>query len=205
MASFSQQMSKALKLIDGKKVNTAARGALKKNRKNFAYDLAAFMKKETGLLRSIQTIVNRLKFKANPKTYQAGVSDDIFIRHTQFSFLAFPHKIKQKRRKSGSLSSATVLESVNIGKGFKKYEGVFIGRGAENNKLPFRRTSPTAGRNSIKSMQVNSYNMITNNSDKFNQWSSDYSIQVMTEMGRRMIRAMARQANKKVKFNVGKG
>ena len=205
MGSFSQEMAKALKLIDVKKVNSAARGSLKKNRKNFAYELATFLKKETGLKRSIQKIVDRLKFKANPRTYGAGVTDDIFIRHTQFSFLAFPHKVKQKRRKSGSFSSATILESVNTGKGDRKYEGVFIARGAENNLLPFRRTSPTAGKHSIESMQVNAYNMIVNNSDKFNQWSTNYSTEVMTEMGKRMIRAMARQVNKKVKFKVSKG
>lgn len=205
MGSFSQEMAKALNLLPHTKIKSAARGGLKKNRKKFVYSLATFLKKETKLRRTVQKIADRLGFKPNPRAYDGGVVDNIFISNTQFSFLAFPHKIKQKRRKSGSFSSARALESVNVGKGFKKYDGVFVARGKNNNLLPFRRKNPSDNRSKLKSMQVNSYNMIVNNSDKFNNWSSDYSIAVATEMGKRMIRAMARQVNKKVKFKIDKG
>jgi hypothetical protein len=201
MASFSQQMSKALKLIDPKKVNAAARGGLKKNRKKFAFDFANYMKKKTGLKRSIADIVKRLFFVfPSPKTFPEGTVDRIKVNNTQFSFLNFPNKIRQRRRKDGTFGSQQVLDGINIGKGFKGYQGVFVKK-LGGNLLPLR--SGKAG--NIKSMQVNAYNIIANNESNFEAATNEYSKDVMVEIGKRMIRAMHKQVNKKVKFKVSKG
>jgi hypothetical protein len=196
MASFSEEMAKALKIVTGKQIQRASRAALKKFNPDFEKDMYKEAKK-FGLLRSFATFVKRMKFGSTPKETNQGVTQSIFVRDTQFTFLAFPAKIKQFRRKNGTFGKRRIVEGVKVGTKFRSYQGISIAN-FNGREVPVR--SKRGG--GIESMKVNIYNIIANNESNFENATDDYAKNVMVDIGKRMIRAAARKLNKRVRFKV---
>jgi len=199
MATFEQQIKKALQFVTPKQFSRAAVGALKKGRPVWYEDAYSFAKSYFGLKRSKATFQDRMPFeKSNPIQRQnGGAVDPIFIKNSQFSFLSVPHKVTNARRKDGTFGKRRVLESVQIGPKFKRYQGVFIQK-INGVDVPLRRSA----NGKIKSMNINLYNAEYNNSSNFDKASSKYSVSVMQDLSKRVIRAAYRRLNKKIKLKV---
>ena len=199
MASFEQEIKKALQFVTPKQFSRAAVGALKKGRPVWYENAYAFAKSFFGLKRSKATFEERMPFKrSNPIQRQSGGAvDPIFIENSQFSFLSVPNKVRNARRKDGTFGKRRVLESAQIGKKFKAYRGVFVQK-INGVDVPLRRSED----GKLKSMNINLYNAQYNNSDNFGKASSKYSVFVMQDLSKRVIRAAYRRLNKKIKLKV---
>jgi len=215
MANFSNEMAKALKLITNKQAMRASRSALKKQRPLFNSEIAKYMKDKLKLDRSVGEIEDRISFKnPSPKEINGHIVDQLYVDKARFSFLDFPHKIVQRRRKDGSISTRRVMTAVNIGRGFQAYKGIFVENIKGSKELALRRKDPnrpeplstrTRGNRGTTSMEMNAFAAIALNQGKFEASTDDYVNGLLKDLGKRMIRAMYRKVNKKVKFKLSKG
>jgi len=204
MANFNEEMRKALNFVTKKQVARASRAVLTKYRKNFIIGLFDFAKNNFKFQRGAQKFADKFQFNKAPEETPNGATDSILVRNPQFSFLAFPNKQRQVRRKNGTFGKRRVVEAVDVGKGFRSYQGVTVAN-FQGNLVPVRTKKEGFFKKKAKaeSMQVNLVNMIVNKPSNFEAATKEYSLLLMTDLGKRIIRAAARRLNKKVKFKVG--
>lgn len=220
--SFSQEFKEALEFISPRSLQGSVSTALKRSRKVFNKDVSKFIKKESKLKRTLSAIRRRFDWRPKPKRIETAVIDFNDIENTQFSFLAFPGRTSKwklldpKKRRKGNKNRATklrrkndprrVLTQVNVGKGFKKLDGVFIARGNGDvdqggNLLPFRRDKGSK-RDKYKSQKQNVFNATLRNEQKLTRSTETYNKNVMRLIAESVLKKAAKKLAKTVPLDV---
>jgi len=207
--SLSDEIAKALSLIDGKTVANRSAAVLRKNKAFLIDEMSEYIISKFKIDKGFLKFKGNLFKSKNIQKLKAGASQLYFAFGASMNLLAFPHKIAARRRKDGTVTSRRVLKSVDIGLGFTSMENskVFVEQGNGGIKLAMRRKDTTArevGRKEPLFVPIsNPVSIMTDNPKMVEDATKNYTDRVLLDLGKRLVREMYKRANKRVKFKVG--